>query len=195
MSIITSSNVSCAQCGVLFHKTPSKQKKSRSGLFFCCRECKDKAQRIGGIKAIRPAHYGAIEYREYCLYCKTKIPKHRCRRRKYCSHSCSVTHKKEILYLQIEGGDVNLPTKNYKHYLIDKFGEKCQLCGWGEKNIYSNTIPIELEHIDGNSLNNELKNLLLLCPNCHSLTKTYKALNRGKGRYKRRLRYQEGKSY
>ena len=39
------------------------------------------------------------------------------------------------------------------------------------------------QHIDGNSKNNKEENLTLLCPNCHSLTKTYKGANRGNGRY------------
>ena len=29
---------------------------------------------------------------------------------------------------------------------------------------------MELHHIDGNRYNNELDNLQILCPNCHSLT-------------------------
>lgn len=41
---------------------------------------------------------------------------------------------------------------------------------------------MELEHIDGNSENNDLSNLTLLCPNCHSLTSTYKGRNIGNGR-------------
>ena len=68
-------------------------------------------------------------------------------------------------------------------------------CGWGEKNKFSNTVPIELEHIDGNSENNQLDNLKLLCPNCHSLTPTYKGLNKGNGRHIRQQRYKDGKSY
>lgn len=43
-------------------------------------------------------------------------------------------------------------------------------------------IPLELDHIDGDLLNNVLSNLRLLCPNCHSLTPTYKNKNRRKGR-------------
>ena len=41
---------------------------------------------------------------------------------------------------------------------------------------------LELEHIDGDWSNTRLENLTLLCPNCHSLTATFKALNRGRGR-------------
>jgi predicted HNH restriction endonuclease len=39
-----------------------------------------------------------------------------------------------------------------------------------------------VEHIDGNYENDREKNLTLLCPNCHSLTPTFRALNRGNGR-------------
>ena len=54
--------------------------------------------------------------------------------------------------------------------------------------IFTNVIPLEIEHIDGNYLNNRESNLTLLCPNCHSLTATYKGANQGNGR-KDRKRY------
>lgn len=38
-------------------------------------------------------------------------------------------------------------------------------------------VPLEIHHIDGNYLNNNISNLQVLCPNCHSLTSNYKALN------------------
>ena len=38
-----------------------------------------------------------------------------------------------------------------------------------------------MEHIDENYANKE-ENLILLCPSCHSLTPTYGARNKGKGR-------------
>jgi hypothetical protein len=58
-------NVTCAQCGKEFYKNKSKQSLSKSGLFFCCRKCKDTAQRIGGIEEIQPDHYndGSSSYR------------------------------------------------------------------------------------------------------------------------------------
>jgi len=37
---------------------------------------------------------------------------------------------------------------------------------------------MEIEHIDGNYLNNKENNLTVLCPNCHSLTSTYKGTNK-----------------
>lgn len=58
-------NVKCAHCGETFYKTDSKLKKSKSGLYFCCREHKDLAQRIGGIKEIMPPHYGVGDHADY----------------------------------------------------------------------------------------------------------------------------------
>lgn len=62
----TIDNVTCAYCGINFHKSESKQSNSKSGLFFCCREHKDLAQQLGGIEAIQPDHYktGESVYRE-----------------------------------------------------------------------------------------------------------------------------------
>ena len=61
-------NVSCATCGTRFYKTPSRIAKSKSGLFFCNRKCKDSAQRIGGISEVIPSHYGTTKnYRTICF--------------------------------------------------------------------------------------------------------------------------------
>jgi 5-methylcytosine-specific restriction endonuclease McrA len=54
---------------------------------------------------------------------------------------------------------------------------------------------LELEHIDGDPTNHELDNLRLICPNCHAQTETYKNRNKGRGRYSRRARYAQGKSF
>ena len=71
-------------------------------------------------------------------------------------------------------------------YLREKFDNKCSKCGWNETNSYTGKIPLETEHIDGDYTNNKEENLDLLCPNCHSLTPTYKGANRGKGRKQRK---------
>lgn len=51
--------------------------------------------------------------------------------------------------------------------------EACALSTWCGK-----PIPLELDHIDGNSKDNALKNLRILCPNCHAQTPTYRGKNR-----------------
>ena len=113
----------------------------------------------------------------------------------FCNNTCCGEFKLKQKFKEIESGNIKLSPRIYKLYLIEKHGEKCMECGWAEKNKVSNTIPIELEHVDGNSENNSLSNLKLLCPNCHSLTPTYRFLNVGNGRYKRKQRYKDGKSF
>jgi hypothetical protein len=82
-----------------------------------------------------------------------------------------------------------------KTFLLKKYGAKCSFCGWEKINPVTGKCPIELDHIDGDSSNNDINNGRLLCPNCHSLQPTYKALNKGKGRHSRLVRYHAGKSY
>lgn len=108
------------------------------------------------------------------------------RRNKYCSNDCQHIYEKNLIIQKIESGDSSLYDRNYKNYLIIKYGEKCMECGWCEIHPITKKVPIQLEHIDGNSHNNNLDNLKLLCPNCHSLTPTYGALNKGSGRKNRK---------
>jgi hypothetical protein len=49
--------------------------------------------------------------------------------------------------------------------LKDKKCEKCGISNWQGEDL-----PLELHHIDGNRFNNNIDNLQILCPNCHSLT-------------------------
>jgi hypothetical protein len=119
-----------------------------------------------------------------CINCGEQIPKYA---EKYCSYKCQQeyqTNEKIRLWLNGESNGMRGKTataRYIKQYLIKKHGEKCMECGWNERNQFTGNIPIELEHIDGDFTNNKEENLKLLCPNCHSLTKTYKGANK-KGR-------------
>lgn len=44
---------------------------------------------------------------------------------------------------------------------------KCELCGVSQWQGVD--LPLELHHKDGNHYNNDLDNLIILCPNCHSI--------------------------
>lgn len=54
-------------------------------------------------------------------------------------------------------------------------GHKCECCH--KETWLDRPIPLEVHHIDGDNLNNELSNLQLLCPNCHALTDNYRGKN------------------
>lgn len=66
-----------------------------------------------------------------------------------------------------------LKIKLIKNGLLKEICSSCNLTEWlGEP------IPLELDHIDGNFLNNNLENLRILCPNCHAKTNTYRGRNK-----------------
>jgi hypothetical protein len=124
-----------------------------------------------------------------------------CKNNFYCDNAC----QQKFIYMEKinlwKSGNSNIASNGFqikkfiRVYLFDKYDGKCTNCGWSEKNPITKNCPLEVEHIDGNSNNNLEENLTLLCPNCHSLTPTYKSLNRGKGRKQRMKRYYEGKTF
>ena len=77
--------------------------------------------------------------------------------------------------------------RSRKGILLRLFGHQCQIC----KNTewLGSPIPIDIDHISGNSSDNSKENLRLVCPNCHAQTPTYKAKNKGSGREYRRKRF------
>jgi Zn finger protein HypA/HybF involved in hydrogenase expression len=52
------------------------------------------------------------------------------------------------------------------------FEHKCQKCN--NTKWENELVPLELHHVDGNHKNNNLSNIQLLCPNCHSLTNNFR---------------------
>lgn len=64
-----------------------------------------------------------------------------------------------------------LPLAEKKRRIKAEQGEKC-LCGISQWN--GKPLVLELHHEDGNNKNNSRNNLVMLCPNCHSMTDNYK---------------------
>lgn len=110
-----------------------------------------------------------------CSVCHKKIQS---RNKLFCGGKCHGIHKQSIIFQKIENGDTSYPARSVRKYLIHKHGNQCMECGWNKVNEKSGVVPIQLDHIDGNSDNNALNNVRLLCPNCHSLTPNYGSLNR-----------------
>lgn len=52
---------------------------------------------------------------------------------------------------------------NYRKIAFDAYDPLCAHCGFGVHAV------LEVAHIDGNRANNEVANLVILCPNCHKM--------------------------
>lgn len=74
-------------------------------------------------------------------------------------------------YLVVNGPHIissRLSKRLRKANLKPNYCEKCQLSSWN-----SLPIPLELHHINGNSDDNRIENLLILCRNCHGQTLSF----------------------
>lgn len=80
----------------------------------------------------------------------------------------------EVLIEDYQGGitSSSLKRKLFKYGLFEKKCYNCNRTAW-----MNNSIPLQLHHKNGDSKNNTIDNLTILCPNCHSLTDTWTSKN------------------
>jgi len=88
------------------------------------------------------------------------------------------TQKLVTLLEDVFSGKKNMRSYNLKNRLIAEGYKKpkCEKCGQGEE-WFEEVLVLELDHINGNNKDNRLKNLQILCPNCHSQTPTFRGRN------------------
>lgn len=84
--------------------------------------------------------------------------------------------KQELSYYLVKGKFIS--SHRLRKRLIKEgiFEAKCYSCL--NSTWLGRPIPLELDHINGDHLDNRLENLTILCPNCHALTPTYRGKNK-----------------
>lgn len=142
-----------------------------------------KIKKFCGLSCSTSYHNSKLKKVRMCVECKSQPAS---ARSVFCGVACRSAYR-------CKGGPVSHEVA--RAHLIIVNGAKCQRCGWDKINPKTGKCPVVLNHIDGNSQNMAWDNLEIICPNCDSLTPTYKSLNRGKGRRSRMLRYRAGLAY
>lgn len=171
----------CKYCGepIQFIRTVYETRQKQ----FCNHQCANSF--IGENKIQRKT-------KRYCIVCSNELKDSAT---KYCSRACQSKNQTKKYIDNWKNGKISGLSGEYgisdtiRKYLFEKYNNKCAECSWSKTNPSTGNIPLEVHHIDGNYLNSQEENLTLLCPNCHSLTESYKNGNKGNGR-KDREKYQ-----
>ena len=171
---------------------------------FCSEKCargfasKEKREEINIkiSKTLGGPNHIYIPKEQFCLYCGNKLKGNQ---KKFCSNTCSVEYKYLIninkWLLDVFDFSYSIKCPSFiRRYLWEQHDGGCSRCGWKEVNPLLKRPMLEVEHIDGDCLNHSYKNVVLLCPNCHTLTSTYRALNRGNPKRNKNITY-GGRSY
>lgn len=175
-------NRECGYCHRPFWRKPSLPA-SKSGLYFCSAE----HRKLAILDPDIPVSTGVRKNPDN-LFCTSCQVRHHSKVGTLC-RSCSNL----LLIEQWFSGDLSVtrqarngePRSWVKRCIIDMRGDACEACGFDQKAPDGRSI-IQMDHSDGNYLNNSLDNLRLLCPNCHAMTTTYGGRNRNSGRRHRR---------
>lgn len=177
-------NTKCGFCSKEFWRKESSKQNSKSGLFFCSKEHQSLAFAIDSNVKItsgpRPLINPLTNERVFatssgkrfiCILCNKKTLESERQENSYCL-KCSYLPR----WLRGEESGTTLANEMkliVRIYIKQLKGEQCWTCGWNEINPLTGKIPVQIDHIDGDSGNNKLENLQLLCPNHHSLTPTF----------------------
>ncbi len=136
-------NTACIICNTPMYKRPVEMQRNL-GKVYCSRAC-------------------------YGRSCRKELPCRVCEKpilaslnKRTCSRACANTQRAGTYYdgRQLKNNVVS--QRAVKHQLIAARGQRCERCG------YSKTEILNVHHKDRNRKNNNLSNLELICPNCHS---------------------------
>ena len=100
-----------------------------------------------------------------CCWCKKEFKRRSCdinSEYNFCSRVCKETAQ------SLDGGFTEIQPDHYgtKSYYRDdafnSYSHKCEVCGYNE-----HVELLQVHHIDSNRKNNNIENLVILCPTCH----------------------------
>lgn len=135
-------NTNCNICGKAIYRRPA-QIKTNKGNVFCSSVCNG-------------------------LACRKEVPCVMCGKpilaglhKKTCSRSCANKNRKGIIYTGRRLKDKVTWQRGLKRRLATQRGRKCERCNYSKYEI------LQVHHKDRDRKNNDLKNLELVCPNCH----------------------------
>ena len=141
-------NCNCAVCNKPLYKRPCLLKKD--GVAFCSQACY-------GLSCRKSAP---------CVICGVDVlaSKHS----KTCSKECSGAYNKSLMRShslgrkKIEGAS-KYGSRSFRKYFLELRGSTCQVCDYKKEKV------LQIHHIVERAKggNDELENLVLLCPNCH----------------------------
>lgn len=124
-----------------------------------------------------------------CTFCAVEFKVGKNANGIYCSLSCMGKHSRSKVVDAWLCGDekgwsgrtVQLK-KAIRDFVLAEAQFSCSLCGWNKVHPVDGKPLVEVDHIDGDAFNCTPENLRVLCPNCHSMTSTYRARNKNSAR-------------
>lgn len=149
-------NANCGTCGASFYARPLTLRQANH---FCSKTCYQVAR-------------SAMKKNTHCKTCSAPLKPGSSSIAQFCSRSCANKGRTGSKYSH-DHLLCNTAVRNRSYReLSSMHGEQCAECGqgivWNGKSL-----TLQVDHIDGDRSNNNLNNLRLLCPNCHTQTDTY----------------------
>ena len=137
----------CAVCAKDIDIRPSKVREEGN---YCSKECYGKA---------KTAKHAVTRKCDYCGADVTMPKSKRAVGACYCNKSCAAKAKTGNKSSQWSGG-----ASSYRVRGLREYGAKCNRCGYCEHEKV-----LQVHHVDHDRSNNEIDNLEVICPTCHSV--------------------------
>lgn len=157
MRVRPKSEIECDNCGQIYEKETRliNLNAKRGHKNFCSITCCNANRRTSRLFTCANANCNRSFTR-----CKSQCERNP-EGRVFCSRSCATSDNNK-LKSGIRNPNWNGGYSSYRKRALVHYGSKCQLCE------YDTECCLEVHHIDGDKRNNEISNLMVVCPTHHS---------------------------